>query len=442
MAMRVLLIAEAANPEWTSVPLVGWSHATALSRITDAHLVTQVRNRDAIVRAGLPAKSFTCIDSEAIAGAMYRLGARLRGGAGKGWTTLMAAASVSYYYFERILWKEFGSRICAREFDIVHRITPLSPTVPSLIAAKCRRAGVPFVLGPLNGGVPWPRQFEAERRREKEWLSYMRGAYKLLPGYDSMRESAAAILIGSRDTWKQMPSRFRDKCVYIPENAIDPARFSARVSGEAGTPLRAAFVGRLVPYKGADMLVEAAGPLVREGKLVLDIIGDGPEMPRLRELVANEKLGEKVALPGWIEHARLQERLCRSDIFAFPSIREFGGGVVLEAMALGLMPVVVDYGGPTELIAPETGMAVPIGTRAQVIKGFRDVLTRLCANPAGIRPIGERARARVFRDFTWDAKARQVLEVYRWVLGERGKPEHAELFPVSASSPDPESVRT
>ncbi|MGA0174741.1 MAG: glycosyltransferase family 1 protein, partial [Phycisphaerales bacterium] len=102
MTPRVLIIAEAANPELASVPLVGWSHAEALSRIVEAHLVTQVRNRDAILRKGWrEGIDFTAIDSERIAAPAYRIGSRLPGG----WTTKMAVTAITYRYFEHLLWK-------------------------------------------------------------------------------------------------------------------------------------------------------------------------------------------------------------------------------------------------------------------------------------------------------------------------------------------------
>jgi glycosyltransferase involved in cell wall biosynthesis len=426
--LRVLIIAELANPDWVSVPLVGWSHFHALSKVVDGHLVTHVINGDNIRKAGLPPGRLTLIDPTTLERPLMRIAQALRGKSGGGLSTMTALKAASYYYFEHMLWQIHGDEIRQRRWDVVHRLTPLSPVTPSLLAAKCAQHGVPFVLGPLNGGLPWPKGFQRARTDEHEWLTYVRDAYKLLPGYRTTRRFAAAIITGSRDTRNQISAKYRSKTVYIPENAIDPARFVRQRGGPVPLPLRVAFVGRLTLYKGVDMLIEAAAPLIRRGVVQLDVIGDGPQAQPLRALAAREGLPESL-FAGWVQHEKLQERLSQSDVFAFPSIREFGGAVALEAMALGLVPIVVDYGGPGEIVTPATGIALPMGSRSEIVAALRAALERLVANPGGIRAMGARGRERVMRSFTWDVKARQVLEVYRWALGQRDKPDFGMPLP-------------
>jgi glycosyltransferase involved in cell wall biosynthesis len=414
---RVLLIAEAANPEWASVPLEGWSLTRALAKLTHAHLATHIRNREPILRAGLvEGRDFTAIDNEYVAAWVGRLANRVRGGIATGWTTVAAFSAFTYYSFELELWRVLGERIKAREFDLVHRVTPISPTSQSLIAGRLNKHDIPFVIGPLNGGVPWPKNFIGRQHAEKEWLSHVRGLYKLMPGYGATRRYSAAIIAGSKHTLGEVPSWAQTKCVYIPENGVDMERFSLPRDRVATLPLRVAFVGRLVPYKGADMLLEAASEFMRQGQLELHIIGDGPQRDLLESMVDRLGVRSNVRFHGWVPHVALQETLRVCDAMALPSIREFGGAVVVEAMALGLTPIVADYAGPSELVDENTGIRVPFHDKASLVKGMAEAIGSLIRCPDMLDKFGAAGRRKILEKLTWDAKARQVLAVYEAVL--------------------------
>ncbi len=414
----VLVIAEAANPDWVSVPLVGWSLAAALREVADIHLVTQIRNQTAIKGQGwIEGQDFTAIDTEPVTRPIWRATQALRMGKGGAWTLNTAVNSLVYPYFERLVWNGFGADLKAGRYDIVHRVTPLTPTAVSPIAAKCAAAGVPFMVGPLNGGVPWPPGFEVERRREREWLAPLRSLYKLNPKRGRMLRSTRAILAGSRYTASEVPAQFQDRVIHLPENAIDPARFNRRAAQDVSGPLRACFIGRMVPYKGPDMLLEAAAGLLAAGRLTLDMVGDGPMRPDLEALAQRLGVSHAVTFHGNVAHDRVQDIAVKANLLTFPSIREFGGGVVLEAMALGVVPVIVDYAGPGELVIDGTGVKVPIGQRDQIITGLRAALSALVDDPSDLPTMSARAFDHAHAYFTWPAKARQIAEVYDWVLG-------------------------
>ena len=130
----------------------------------------------------------------------------------------------------------------------------------------------------------------------------------------------------------------------------------------------------------------------------------------------------KVSRREWISragyHMRNYTSVSQSHVLGFPSIREFGGAIVLEAMALRLVPIVIDYGGPGELVSIDSGVAIPIGNRQCIIRDFRAALTSLCDDWHRLDYMATNARNRVISQFTWHAKATSMLEVYQRVKAE------------------------
>lgn len=426
-SLRVLVIAEAANPDWSSVPLIGWSHCRAIREQVDVHLVTQVRNRKAIVAQGWQEHSdFTAIDTEVLDRPLYALAKILRGGEQLSWTISTAVSNLTYPYFEYRIWRQFRKRLLAGEFDVVHRLTPLTPTAPSYLAHHLRRIGVPLVIGPLNGGLDWPKGFEQRRQNEREWLHKFRFMYRFMPWQRSGREDAAAIICGSGTTYREISRDHPDKTLFLPENGVDISRFHRTRSAirNANAPLRIAFVGRLVPCKGCDMLLRAALPLMKTNKVCIDIVGDGAELGALKGFVADHRLEEQqVKFHGWIAHEKVQDILTHADILALPSIREFGGGVVLEAMALGVVPMVADYGGPAELVTDDCGFRLDMSTPEALEKDIRKTLNFAEANRSVIEARGAACLRTVQEEHLWARRAEKVVETYRWVLGRQAKPD-------------------
>src|SRR5437868_3755091 len=194
--LRVLFLAEACNPAWPSVPLVGYNFVRALAERDDLDitLVTHVRNRNFLINDSLAARArLHFIDNEWLARPVYRLATWLRGDDRLAWTLNTALSWPSYVAFEHQVANEFRKQLAGRGFHLIHRVTPVSPTLPSPLAG---RIDVPMILGPLNGGLPWPREFPELVAQEHEWLARFRPAYRLLPYFAATYRTAAAVIVG------------------------------------------------------------------------------------------------------------------------------------------------------------------------------------------------------------------------------------------------------
>ena len=266
---------------------------------------------------------------------------------------------------------------------------------------------------------------------------YIRGAVTLLPYYRSTYRKAAAILAAGQHTIEKLPVRDTRKIFNMLEVGFDAAAFAPE-RRQPSDRLTFLFVGRLIPFKCPRIAIEAFGasPLLRRHRLL--VVGDGPDRALLEELVRSLGLESTVEFAGAVPAPRFQ-RSCRPQTsLSFPPSGKLGGGP-LSRPWIGLPCVITDYGGPGDAMTDECGIKIPLCSPDQLIDQFRDRLERLAADSELRERLGTAARERALDLFTWDAKARMIVEIYRWVLGQRQeKPDQCSLVngdPIILESP-------
>ena len=107
----------------------------------------------------------------------------------------------------------------------------------------------------------------------------------------------------------------------------------------------------------------------------------------------------------------------------FPSLREFGGGVVFEALALGAVPVVADFGGPGDIVTDEVGYRIPLTDEHQMAAQIESVLKHLASDRNHLETLRRQGAAYAREHLTWEAKARKVTEILQWAIGAGPKPD-------------------
>lgn len=224
---------------------------------------------------------------------------------------------------------------------------------------------------------------------------------------------AKAIIVSDRVLVDETPllREFEDKCHVVPfgidTNVYDWPKIEPHHVNDRGRLVLAC--GRLVPYKGFDVLIRAAVNRPFE----VWIIGEGAERPRLEQLIAELGLGERVRLLGSVNDCERIKLMCLADVFVMPSVTnaETFGLVQLEAMAAG-RPVVntaLDTAVPRVARHGMEAITVPPGDA----ESLGEAIDALISDPERRRRLGLSARARAVSRYSATAFKAGMESVYR-----------------------------
>lgn len=419
--LRILVLAPDANPESISVSLVSYRHAEALAKLHTVTLVGRSCSEEALRRAESP---FDAIEAISIPW-LDRIWDWSFRRIFKNNFNSRVLTPFSYPFaiaFEWCVWRRMGPRIKAGEFDIVLRLSPVNSVLPSAFPFFLRNCSIPFVIGPINGGLPWPPGF-SQANNQKGWIDRLRSLYRLMPFARSTYRRAAAIIAGSSQTYSEFAT-YREKLFFIPENGVSGSLCSnSLVRPKRDGKLELIFIGGLIPLKACDLALRAAAPMLLSGMAHFTVVGDGPERNRLEQLTRSLGIKDAVSFCGMLAHTEAMQALQSADVMVFPSVRDFGGGVVFEALAVGAVPIVADFGGPGDIVHPEVGYKVSLTTESDVVAQMEKILTELVHDRDRLEGLRRHGMSYARERLTWDAKAQLVTEIMHWVLARGPKPD-------------------
>jgi glycosyltransferase involved in cell wall biosynthesis len=224
---------------------------------------------------------------------------------------------------------------------------------------------------------------------------------------------------------------YRDRVTVVPfgidADAWKPGascrQRAAEIARGAGRPL-VVFAGRHVPYKGVDVLIEAAASL----PVTVAVIGDGPMRVEWMALAARQSGSATFLFPGEVEDAELRAYFAAARMLVLPSVTraETFGFVQLEAMASELAVISTDL--PTGVPwVNRSGVVVPPGDTA----ALRDAIARLAADPALAASLGAAGAHRARTEFSLAVMGDRLVDVCRQVA-EGASPAEVRASRVAA----------
>jgi glycosyltransferase involved in cell wall biosynthesis len=411
---KVLVSAYACNPSGSlhlhpGEDLTGWRFVGQISCFHDVWVITHEYNRAGIRAAGAGGEGgrmrFHFLKLPRPLGALYRVEFGQR---------------IYYYLWQIKAWRT--ARRLHREigFDLAHHVTFGNDWIASYIGAFLP---VPFILGPVGGGQRTPRGLLGEYTAGGRLSERGRNAAQWFGRHDPVRRlclrKAKAILVCNKETRDRIPKSLRGKTVFFPVNGVSRQDVDSGPPADPGPrPFRVFMAGRFHRLKGFALAVRGFHLFARsfpDSEFV--IVGNGPEEAALCRLVAKLGLESKVRFVGWLPRVSLLGEMRLSDVFLFPSFRDGGAAVVVEAMAAAKPVIGLDSGGPGLHIEPGWGFKIEPRDPVHVVGEIARALEALRRDPTLGVAMGKAARRRVEEYYLWERHGDRLRKIYAMALG-------------------------
>jgi len=321
----------------------------------------------------------------------------------------------SWGRYRSLTWNPGDFEFCRNElasFDVVH-IYGTYDLLGPMVAAACRRRGIPYVVEPMG-------MFRAIIRN----LALKR-AYRLSIGESVARGAARLVATSAQEQRELIEEGIPPQRIAVRRNGIELPRFSLargefrRKYGLSPHAFVVMFLGRIVQKKSPELLIDAfarwRGELVSEQHALLVFAGpfETPSYKRkLEARVTQLHVNSSVLFIGPVYEEHKWSALAEADMFVLPSQHENFGNAAAEAVACGTPVVVTDRCGIAPLVESRAGLVIK-HDREALVGALRQL------SDARLRESLKQGCAEVARGLSWEQPLAETEALYADILRSR-----------------------
>lgn len=419
---RILLSAYACRPNAGSEPGVGWNFAQRVAAHHQVWVITRADNRPSIE------EWISKNGGETNPRFVYHDVPR--------WVHLMfpgnAGNQVRYFFWQSSVLETAQKLHDEVRFDLAQHITYVRYWTPSRLV----KLPAPFIWGPVGGAESAPASFKRGlglRGRLTEWVrETARGLGELDPRVRTAASQSAISFATTEETAARLRHLGAPRVQVMTEAGLAREEIEALYAGEPPEDTDFTFIsmGRLLYWKGFHLGL-AAFARANLPRVKFVIVGDGPEMDRLKNHARALGILERVEFTGRLPRDATLARLRQAHVLVHPSLHDSGGWVCLEAMGSGRPVICLNLGGPATQVTEQTGFRIQADHPEQAIADMAAAMRRLFEDPALRKQMAQAGRERVMQDFCWDEKIRRMNGIYAELI--EGKFASAGAAPAQTS---------
>ena len=271
-----------------------------------------------------------------------------------------------------------------------------------------------FVWGPQGGTEIIPQSFTSHYHIKGKLIEGIRRkVIKMLPyniGFENRCKHANLILSKTEIHKKNIPQKYMHKAILFTDVATNSFKSELTYNYHENNAVTFIVVGKLDPWRGFDLLIEAfAKALIKNKTIKLQILGKGLDYKRLNNLISTLHVAENVHMLGQVPMSTYNTLMQKADVVVNPCLKEGAVTTAFDAMAMGKPLICIDTTGYTRYFSSDYAEIIPIQTRSKTIDDLSNALLKL--TDVNLRKqMGDKAFENA-QNFTWENRGQEIHKV-------------------------------